>query len=444
MPSVIVVGAQWGDEGKGKIVDLLAEHADYIVRSQGGNNAGHTIVVGEEEFRFHLVPSGILYPHTQCFITGGTVIDPKVLLEEIRGLESKGIDVRGRLHLSPYAHIIFPYHKMLDLLSEARRGAGAIGTTGRGIGPCYADKANRIGIRLSELTNPSLFEKRLRFTLSIKNQELEAIYHQPSLPFEEVYKEFVAYGQELASFVGEPERKIGQACRETKNVLFEGAHGTLLDITFGTYPYVTSSSTISSGVSQGAGIGASRISHTLGVVKAYTTRVGEGPLPSALTEDELSLFLDHVSARELGTTTGRKRRIGWFDACLVRFAACLNGMDSLALTKLDVLDALEEIKICTGYMLRGKRIDYPPPIIEDLQEVQPIYETMPGWLCSTSAITSYKELPKEAKAYIDKICELINTPLSILSLGPQREKTLFIKDVFQYKNNVTDTCTKHN
>ncbi len=430
MPSIIVVGAQWGDEGKGKVVDLLAERAEHIVRAQGGNNAGHTIIVKGEEFRFHLIPSGVLYPNVQSYIMGGTVIDPKVLLEEIQGLESKGLVLKGRLHLSPYAHVIFPYHRVLDTLSEKRKGAHAIGTTGRGIGPCYTDKASRIGIRICELIDPALLEKKLRYILPLKNEELQAIYQHSSLDFDAVFNEYSAYGELLASFVGEPERIVSKACKEDCKVLFEGAHGTLLDTTFGTYPYVTSSSTISSGVSCGAGIGASKISHTIGVVKAYTTRVGAGPLPSALTEQEKGFFLNNAEAREVGTTTGRNRRMGWFDACLVRHAACLNGMDSLALMKLDVLDSLREIKICVSYRLRGKRIDFPPPTIEDLDRVEPIYETMPGWNCSTKDISAYDTLPKEAKAYVKRLCELVETPLSLLSLGPERERTLFIQELF--------------
>jgi adenylosuccinate synthase len=431
MPVVIVVGAQWGDEGKGKVIDLLSERADYVVRAQGGNNAGHTILVKGEEFRFHLIPSGILYPHTQCFIMGGTVIDPQVLLEEIKGMEGKGVVLKGRLHLSLYAHVIFPYHRMLDKLSEKSKGALAIGTTGRGIGPCYTDKVSRIGIRICELINPEFLEKRLRLVLPLKNQELELIYHQPPLDFERLFEEYSSYGKMLAPLVGEPEMIVGKACKENKNVLFEGAHGTLLDITFGTYPFVTSSSTISSGVSGGAGVGASRISHTVGVVKSYTTRVGAGPLPTALNPQEESLFLDHVAAREIGTTTGRRRRLGWFDACLVRYASCLNGMDSLALTKIDVLDFLEEIKICTHYRLRGKQMEFPPAAIEDLEIVEPIYETMPGWKCSTKDISSFAQLPKEAKAYVQRLCQLVDTPLSILSLGPERERTLFIQELFK-------------
>lgn len=438
MPSVIVVGAQWGDEGKGKIIDLLSENAEYVVRSQGGNNAGHTIIVEGQEYRFHLIPSGILYPHIQCFITGGTVIDPKVFLEEIKGLEAQGIQIRGRLHLSPYAHVIFPYHRLLDKLREEARGADAIGTTGRGIGPCYADKANRIGIRIAELIHPELLKKHLLFALNCKNQELQALYNQTSFSFDSLYAEYAAYGKALAPFVGEPEKMVAMACRENRNVLFEGAHGSLLDTTFGTYPYVTSSSTLSSGVSAGAAIGATRIHHTIGVVKAYTTRVGAGPLPSALTESEQKLFLDNMTAREVGTTTGRNRRMGWFDACLVRHAACHNGMDSLALTKLDVLDHLQEIKICVGYRLRGKEWHYPPPLHEDLSQVQPIYESMPGWNCSTKETRSYEDLPKEAKEYIERICTLVKTPVSIVSFGPEREKTVFVQELF--KSNAYINC----
>lgn len=430
MPSVIVVGGQWGDEGKGKIVDLLAEKADYIVRSQGGNNAGHTIVVKGVEFRFHLVPSGVLYPHAESFIMGGTVIDPKVLLEEIRGLEEKKVHLKGRLHISPYAHVIFPFHCLLDKLYEERKGARAIGTTGRGIGPCYADKANRIGIRICELVDPQLFKEKLIELLAIKNEELEQLFKHPPLEENSLLKEYTEYGQKLLPFVGEAEQRVALGAKEGKCVLFEGAHGTLLDLNFGTYPFVTSSNTIASGVSCGAGVGPSRINHTVGVVKAYTTRVGAGPLPSALSEQELSLFLDHTAAREIGTTTGRKRRMGWFDACLVRQAALLNGMDSLALTKLDVLDSLKQIKICVGYRLRGKLLQTVPATARDWESVEPVYETMPGWCCSTKEVQSYDELPQEAASYVERLCQLIEVPLSILSFGPEREKTLLRKQFF--------------
>jgi adenylosuccinate synthase len=333
------------------------------------------------------------------------------------------------LHISPYAHVIFPYHRVLDKLNEERRKSNAIGTTGRGIGPCYADKANRIGIRMCEIIDETVLKRRLSETLPMKNQELQALFQHAPFDFEEIFHEYVQYGKLLAPYINEVETRVAVACRQDKKVLFEGAHGALLDLTFGTYPYVTSSSTIASGVSGGAGIGPSQITHTVGVVKAYTTRVGAGPLPTALSSDEQTLFLDHAAAREIGTTTGRKRRMGWFDACLVRHTAYLNGFDSLALTKLDVLDSLKEVKICTGYRLHGRRLDAPPPLAEDLEKVEPIYETMPGWNRSTKNAADFKQLPQEAIDYIDRICELVSTPLSILSLGPEREKTLFIQDL---------------
>jgi adenylosuccinate synthase len=287
----------------------------------------------------------------------------------------------------------------------------------------------RIGIRICELIDPALLKKRLKFVLPLKNEEIHGLFKQSLMDFDLIYEEYSNYGKQLAPFVSDVEKIVGKACREKKNVLFEGAHGSLLDISFGTYPFVTSSNTISSGVSCGAGIGPSRIDHTLGVVKAYTTRVGAGPLPTELNVQEQSLFLDNLAAREVGTTTGRNRRMGWFDACLVRFAACRNGMDSLALTKLDVLDSLKEIKICKAYRLDGKLLDVPPPVVEDLERVEPVYETLPGWDCSTKNLTSFDQLPKNAVAYVNRICELVNTPLSMLSLGPEREKTLFIQDL---------------
>lgn len=430
MHSIIVIGTQWGDEGKGKVIDLLSEKADCVVRSQGGNNAGHTIVIGQDEFRFHLIPSGALYPHTQCYITGGTVINPQALLEEIAGLESKGIAIRGRLHISPYAHCIFPYHCELDKLYEEQKGPEKIGTTGRGIGPCYMDKAARIGIRICELIDPILLKKRLKFVLSFKNRELELLFGHPPIAFDALYKEYVEYGNQLRPFIGDVEVKVAHAITANKKVLFEGAHGALLDGTFGTYPFVTSSYTMASGVSVGAGIGPTRIGHTIGVVKAYTTRVGSGPLPSALDSDEELLFMDHKAAREIGTTTGRKRRMGWFDVCLVRFAAQLSGLDSLAVMKLDILDDLEEIKICTGYRLHQEYLDVPPPTTEALEQVEPIYETLPGWKRSTRDIASWEELPQEARAYLDRIVELVGVPISLISVGPERHRTILLRNFF--------------
>lgn len=431
MPVVIVVGAQWGDEGKGKLVDLLAAQAEYVVRSQGGNNAGHTIVVAGKEFRFHLVPSGILYPGVSSFITGGTVIDPQVLIEEIEGFEKQGILLSGRLFLSPYAHVIFPFHRQLDRLYEESKGALAIGTTGRGIGPCYSDKANRVGIRIAELIDPDALKKRLKEVVALKNRELTLLFGQEAIDEEALFEEYASYGMRLKSFVSDVERKIALGAIEGKAILFEGAHGTLLDASFGTYPFVTSSHTIASGVSCGAALGPTRVDHTLGVVKAYTTRVGAGPLPSALTEEEQALFLDHITAREMGTTTGRKRRMGWFDACIVRHAVLVNGMDSLALTKLDVLDSLEQLKICVGYRLRGHRIEGLPCKAEDWERVEPVYEVLPGWRSSTREITSYEALPIEARRYIERVCELVGVPLSFLSVGPEREQTLCIQKLWE-------------
>ncbi|HEY2811106.1 MAG TPA: adenylosuccinate synthase [Rhabdochlamydiaceae bacterium] len=430
MHSIIVIGTQWGDEGKGKVVDLLSERADCVVRSQGGNNAGHTIVVGQEEFRFHLIPSGVLYPHTQCFITGGTVIDPKVLLVEMAGLQSKGIVLQGRLRISPYAHVIFPYHCALDKLYEAQKGSAAIGTTGCGIGPCYMDKAARIGIRIADLIDPYLLEKQLKFVLQFKNRELELLFNQAPLDFDPLYKEYCAYGQKIRPFVGNAEVELAEAIAQNKKTLFEGAHGALLDGTFGTYPFVTSSYTMASGISVGAGIGPTQVTHTLGVVKAYTTRVGAGPLPSALSADEEHLFLDHAAAREIGTTTGRKRRRGWFDAALVRFAVTLSGVDSLALMKLDVLDSMGEIKICTGYRYKGEHLKMPPPTIDALERVEPLYETHPGWMQSTREARTWEDLPKPARQYLERLAELVGVPLSLISVGPERSRTIILRDFF--------------
>jgi adenylosuccinate synthase len=433
MSGVIVVGIQWGDEGKGKMIDLLAEHAGHVVRAQGGNNAGHTIKIGDEEFRFHLVPSGVLYPHVHCYIGGGTVIDPDVLIKEMQGLEARGIKLQGRLSISPYAHVILPYHRELDRLYEQQKGSGSIGTTGRGIGPCYADKALRIGIRMGELLNREILEKRLALAVNIKNQELEKIFHVCRVDYESLLHEYLSFGQKLAPFIISFENELDAFLKKGADVLFEGAHGSLLDTTFGTYPFVTSSPTLAGGICAGAGVGPTRIGHTLGVVKAYTTRVGNGPLPSKLSLEEERLFPDSSSAREIGTTTGRKRRMGWFDAMIVRFTAHLNGVDSIALTKLDILDQLKEIKICTGYRLHGKMLDAPPVIPEEMEAVEPVYEIVPGWQSSTCDIERREDLPKNALKYLERVEKLCDTPISILSLGPERHRTLFFRKFFGMK-----------
>jgi adenylosuccinate synthase len=430
MRSIVVVGMQWGDEGKGKVIDLLSERADIVIRSQGGNNAGHTIVVKDEEFKFHLIPSGILYPHTRCCIAGGTVIDPKVLLEEIQGLVNRGVELKGRLFLSPYAHIIFPFHRLLDQLYEKQKGGNAIGTTGRGIGPCYADKTSRLGIRVCELVRKSVLEKRLSSLLALKNLEIQKIFNQNQLDWDQMIQEYQSYGEQLLPYVHDVENFVFEAMRQGDKVLLEGAHGTLLDISYGTYPFVTSSSTLASGIANGVGVGASKIEHTMGVVKAYTTRVGSGPLPTALDPADQRHFMDNVTAREVGTTTGRNRRIGWFDAVLVRFAARLNGADSLAVTKLDILDTLDTIKICTGYRIDQEMWKVPPPLVDDLERIEPIYEVLPGWKTSTRDLSDFGRFPVNARRYLDRIQELVGVPIGIVSMGPERHRTLYLEKFF--------------
>lgn len=424
--SIAIIGMQWGDEGKGKVIDLLSESAQHIARAQGGNNAGHTILVSEKEFRFHLIPSGILYPHTKCYIGGGTVIDPASLLTEIEGLKKNGISDVKRLYISFYAHIVFPYHRLIDQLSEKQKGSASVGTTGRGIGPCYTDKINRCGIRLADLLMPESFQTKLKSAVNQKNRELEKIYAHPPIEWEPIFKEYSEYARQLAPFAAPVEEMLFKAAKSGEKILFEGAQGALLDITFGTYPFVTSSCTLSGGVSAGLGFGPSRLDQTIGVTKAYTTRVGNGPLPTELSASELALFPDHTASREVGTTTGRKRRIGWFDAFLLRHTICLNGADTLALMKLDILDQVDEIKICTGY----KHCKMFPSTIEELARAVPIYETHPGWKQSIRDIKVYHDLPPLAKAYIRRIEELCEVPISLISVGPEREKTLWLDRFF--------------
>jgi adenylosuccinate synthase len=424
--SIAVMGMQWGDEGKGKVIDLLSETAHHIARAQGGNNAGHTIVIGNKEFRFHLIPSGILYPHTKCYIGGGTVIDPASFLDEIEELKRHGISYLKRLFVSLYAQVVFPYHRLIDQLIEKQKGSSAVGTTGKGIGPCYTDKINRSGLRVADLLNVETFGDQIKRAVEQKNKELEKLYNHPPLDWKPIYEEYRAYAEELAPFAAPVEELLFRAAKNREKILFEGAQGALLDITFGTYPFVTSSCTLSGGISAGLGFGPSRIEETLGVTKAYTTRVGNGPLPTELTTEELSHFPDHLTSREIGTTTGRKRRIGWFDAFLLKHTICLNGADSLALMKLDILDELNEIKICTGY----KHCKTFPSTVEELTRAIPIYEKHPGWKKSTREVKIYDDLPPLAKAYIRRIEELCELPVSLISVGPEREKTLWLDRFF--------------
>ncbi|OGN63565.1 MAG: adenylosuccinate synthase [Chlamydiae bacterium RIFCSPHIGHO2_12_FULL_49_9] len=423
---IAVLGMQWGDEGKGKIIDLLSKEARHIARAQGGNNAGHTIIAEGKEFKFHLVPSGILYPHTKCYIGGGAVLDPSSFLEELGGLKKSAVSFEKRLFLSHYAHVVLPYHRLIDQFMEKERGAGAVGTTGRGIGPCYADKVARIGVRVADLIHPESFKSKLEAVLKIKNQQLQKLYGHSPLEFSPIYREYVEYGERLKPFAAPVEEFLYQAGRKRERTLFEGAQGALLDITFGTYPFVTSSCTLSGGVLSGLGIGPSQIQRVVGVAKAYSTRVGNGPFPTELKSEELALFPDHTASREIGTTTGRKRRMGWFDAFLLRHTAHLNGVDALALMKLDILDGLDEIKICTGY----KRTPTFPASDEELKKVEPIYESHPGWKEATGHIRVYDDLPSKAKAYLRRIEEACEIPIAIISVGPEREKTIWLDPLF--------------
>ncbi|HSX03892.1 MAG TPA: adenylosuccinate synthase [Rhabdochlamydiaceae bacterium] len=424
---MIVIGLQWGDEGKGKIIDLLAKEADHVVRAQGGNNAGHTIKVKDKEFAFHIIPSGMLYPHTQCYIGGGTVIDPEAILKEIEELKSKGLDVKGRLHISAHAHVIFSYHRRLDFLREKEM---KIGTTGKGIGPCCIDRYGRMGIAVGELIDPTRFKKRLYETLEWKNQEIKKLFNEDQIEFEPIFQHYVALGQKLKEYVQDVEGQLAEILKKKEKVLFEGAHGSLLDITFGTYPYATSSNTIASGILAGAGIGPTNIKHVLGVVKAYSTRVGNGPFPTEFLPREQILFLDHKAAREIGTTTGRKRRLGWFDALLVRYAIHLSGVNSIAVTKLDILDSLSEIKVCVGYKIGDKQIEDAYSALFRLDEVEPIYEVHQGWMQSTKGIKKVEDLPEKTRKYLDRLAELCKVPISIISFGPDREETVQLKKEF--------------
>jgi len=425
LANVVVIGAQWGDEGKGKITDLLSRSADVVVRYQGGVNAGHTIVVDDQVLKLHLIPSGILYPDTICLIGSGTVVDPKVMLGELDMLIANGIDISG-LKLSSTAHVTMPYHRLLDEAMEKQRGDRKIGTTGRGIGPTYADKSQRSGIRVIDLLDEARLRDRLDGPLKEKNQLLQTIYGVDPLDAEDVISEYLAYGKRLAPHVVDCTREIHQAARDRKNILFEGAQGTLLDLDHGTYPYVTSSNPISGGACIGAGVGPTLIDRVIGVAKAYTTRVGEGPFP---TELEGSLN-DHLCDRggEFGTTTGRRRRCGWFDGVIGRYAVGVNGLDCLAITKLDVLDELDELQVCVAYDLDGERIEHFPSCAEEFARCKPIFVTLPGWQCSTAECRTLEDLPEKAMAYLRFLADLMEVPIAIVSLGAGRDQTIVVED----------------
>jgi adenylosuccinate synthase len=428
MPNIIVVGLQWGDEGKGKIVDFLSRKADVVARFQGGHNAGHTVVINNEKFILHVIPSGVLYKGKKCLIGNGVVVDPAALIEEINGLRKRGIDISKNLFLSKNAHVIMPYHMALDRENEKLRGSKSIGTTGRGIGPTYCDKISRAGIRVADLLQPELFREKLKANLFHINFLLENLYKAPGFQVEEIYNEYIGYAAKLKEYIADTDIMINKTISENGNVLFEGAQGTLLDIDHGTYPYVTSSNSIAGGACTGLGVGPTKISGVLGVVKAYTTRVGSGPFPTEI-KDSLGEKIREKGG-EYGATTGRPRRCGWLDMVILKHSARINGLTGLAITKLDILDGLDSIKICTGYKHNGKFYEEFPKEINILQECEPVYEEMEGWSTSTLGMKVFNDLPEAAKAYVKKIESMFGVQVQIISTGQKRDELIQIQELF--------------
>ena len=424
MPSIVVVGLQWGDEAKGKIVDYVSQKADVVVRFNGGNNAGHTVVVGDELYKFHTLPVGALNPGVTSVIADGVVIDPAVLVGELDNIESRGFKI-DTLKISGNAHVIMPWHKLFDRLEEERKGDRKIGTTGRGIGPCYADKVSRTGIRMSELIDPEQFRARLSDCLSLKNEILTKVYKSEALNEAVVYEEYSGYARRMAPYVADTACAIHNAAKDGKNIVFEGAHGTLLDIDHGTYPYVTSSHVVAGGACIGTGIGPTMIDRVIGVAKSYTTRVGEGWFPSELLDDTGSYIRER--GKEYGTTTGRPRRCGWFDAVAVRLSSRVNSVSGIALISLDVLSGLDTVKICSSYSMNGKTItDFPTdPVM--LGKCTPIYEDMQGWKEDISEAKSFDDLPAVAQKYVQRIAEVVGAPVAVVSVGRRRDQTIVLR-----------------
>ncbi|MEK6645426.1 MAG: adenylosuccinate synthase [Candidatus Firestonebacteria bacterium] len=422
--NTVLIGMQWGDEGKGKIIDILAADVDYVVRYQGGNNAGHTVVIGDTQYVLHLIPSGILHPGKICIIGNGVVVDPWAILQEMNELTSRGIKIEGSLYISENAHLIMPYHKLLDIAKEEHRGTVKLGTTHRGIGPAYTDKIGRVGIKMVDLFDEEVFSEKLKRNVLEKNFLLEKMYGREGVKEEEIKKQYLEYAKLLKNFVADTSVMLNEAISAKKIILFEGAQGTMLDVDFGTYPYVTASNPISGGACTGAGVGPTVIDKVIGVVKAYTTRVGTGPFPTEL-EPELNEKL-RLKGKEYGATTGRPRRCGWFDAVAVKYAVNINGAGYLAVTKLDVLDEADIIKICTGYKYNGKVFANFPSNIRIVEKCEPIYEDIEGWMEPTSHIRKYDELPEKTKKYLNKLEELVGAKISIISVGPKREQTIFL------------------
>ncbi|MDT8862806.1 adenylosuccinate synthase [Alkalihalobacillus sp. MEB130] len=427
MSSVVVVGTQWGDEGKGKITDYLSEKAEVVARYQGGNNAGHTIVFGGTKYKLHLIPSGIFYKDKSCVIGNGMVIDPKALVEELAYLHERNVDT-SNLRISNRAHVILPYHLKLDIVEEERKGANKIGTTKKGIGPAYMDKAARIGIRIADLLDKEVFEEKLVRNLEEKNRMFEKYYEVEGFTKEEILEEYFEYGQQVAQYVCDTSVVLNDALDEGRRVLFEGAQGVMLDIDQGTYPFVTSSNPIAGGVTIGSGVGPSKINHVVGVSKAYTTRVGDGPFPTEL-HDEIGDTIREVG-NEYGTTTGRPRRVGWFDSVVVRHARRVSGITDLSLNSIDVLTGIKTLKICTAYKYRGEVIEEFPASLKVLAECEPVYEELPGWEEDITGVKTLNELPANARHYIERVSQLTGIPLTVFSVGPDRNQTNMVRGVF--------------
>lgn len=429
MANVVVVGAQWGDEGKGKVVDIYTEYADEIVRYQGGNNAGHTLVVGTEKVVLHLIPSGVLHEGKRCVIGNGVVLDPEVFIMEVDRLKAAGrLQDDKTLQLSESLHIIMPYHKALDIAREAQSGDKKIGTTGRGIGPCYEDKIGRRGIRLMDLVDPVVFSRKLRENLEEKNILLERLGVEP-LGYNEIYRTYQDFAEILKKYMADTSLLLSKSLAAGNKLLFEGAQGTLLDVDHGTYPFVTSSSTCSGGAATGTGVSPREIHEVVGISKAYVTRVGSGPFPTELLE-ETGEKLRQVGG-EFGATTGRPRRCGWFDAMVIRYSVRINGLTGIALTKLDVLSDFETIKVCTGYRFEGKELETLPAKLEIFENCEPVYEELPGWNKDITGVRSYDQLPENAKKYVKRLEELAGCPIVMVSVGPRRDQTMMLKNPFE-------------
>ena len=425
VPIQVVLGTQWGDEGKGKIVDLLGESADIVARFQGGHNAGHTVVFGGKTFILHLLPTGILRPGIECYVGNGVVIDPGSLLKEIEDMKAMGIEVEGRFFISHNAHLILPYHQSLDKRSEELNKNNKIGTTGRGIGPAYADKAGRMGIRMGDLMDIERLKEKVSRNVAMKNTILKHVYNAEEIQEKEILDSLIAFKEKIGDCIVDTTALIHRKIAEGKRILLEGAQGTMLDIDFGTYPFVTSSNTTAGGISTGLGLSLRKVDRIIGIVKAYTTRVGNGPFPTELT-DALGENIREKGG-EYGATTGRPRRCGWFDSAVVRYAVKLNDIDVLAITKLDVLDELEEIRICTGYLFNGKVIEDFSLYTGFLDDAEPVYESMPGWKQTLSGIRKYSELPEQARQYLKRIQELVKVPIGIVSVGSHRDETIWVE-----------------